>query len=203
MYAAKVPGFFWRLFPEIVWRVPTKEKTLYLTFDDGPTPDVTGFVLDTLDSYNAKATFFCVGKNVVANPELFETLSKRGHAIGNHTHYHLNGWDTDDELYFDNIAQCAEVVRSNLFRPPYGKISLSQMNFLKAKYKIVMWDVLSADFDTQLSPEKCLYNILHHAREGSIVVLHDSVKAAPNLKFALPRALEHFAHAGYQFKALN
>lgn len=203
MYVAKVPGFFSRLFPEIVWRVSTKEKNLYLTFDDGPTPGVTEFVLDTLDEYYAKATFFCVGRNVVAHPELYETIIQRGHAIGNHTHYHLNGWDTDDELYYDNIAQCAEVVSSKLFRPPYGKISLAQMHFLKSRYKIVFWDVLSGDFDTQLAPEKCLDNMLHHTREGSIIVLHDSEKAAPNLKFALPKALEHFANAGYKFKALN
>jgi len=203
MYVSKVPGIFWRLFPEILWRVPAKEKNLYLTFDDGPTPGVTEFVLDTLDQFNAKATFFCIGKNVTAHPELYATLLKKGHAVGNHTHNHLNGWETADELYYDNIAQCAEMVNSNLFRPPYGKISLSQLHFLKTKYLVVMWDVLSGDFDAQLSPEKCLNNVLHHTREGSIIVLHDSMKAAPNLKFALPRAMEHFSKQGYSFKKLN
>ena len=203
MYVSKVPGIFWRLFPDILWRMPTNEKALYLTFDDGPTPGITEFVLDTLDAYNAKATFFCIGKNVAAHPGLFHRILAEGHTVGNHTQNHLNGWETEDEIYYDNIAQCAQAVNSNLFRPPYGKISLAQMNFLKPKYKIVLWDVLSGDFDLQLSQETCLNNVLRHSREGSIVVLHDSIKAEPKVRYVLPRALEHFAKAGYSFKSLN
>ncbi len=203
MYVSKVPGIFWRLFPGILWRMPTNEKALYLTFDDGPTPGVTEFVLDMLDQHNAKATFFCIGKNVSAHPGLFHRILEEGHAVGNHTQNHLNGWETEDEVYYDNIAQCAEVVMSKFFRPPYGKISLAQIHFLKSKYKIVMWDVLSGDFDVQLAPEICLRNILRHSREGSIVVLHDSIKAESKVRFVLPLILEYFAKSGYSFKALN
>src|SRR5262245_27732083 len=130
MYVSKVPGFFWRLFPGVVGQVKTREKNLYLTFDDGPTPGVTEFILDQLDHYNAKATFFCIGKNVVAHPELYREIIHRGHKVGNHTQNHLNGWETEDEVYYDNIVQCAEHVQSNLFRPPYGKLTLSQMSYL-------------------------------------------------------------------------
>jgi peptidoglycan/xylan/chitin deacetylase (PgdA/CDA1 family) len=203
MYVSKVPGFFWRLFPGIVWRLPMKEKTLFLTFDDGPTPGVTDFVMNTLDEYNAKATFFCIGKIVSAHPKMFEDILKRGHSVGNHTYNHLNGWQAEDEVYYDDIAQCAKEVNSNLFRPPYGKITLPQMRYLKPQYKIVMWDVLSGDFDPLLSAESCLENVLRHSREGSIIVLHDSMKAEPKVKFVLPRVLEYFSEAGYTFQALG
>lgn len=203
MYVSKVPGIFWRLFPGVLGQVATKEKTLYLTFDDGPTPGVTDLVLDMLDTYNAKATFFCLGKNVAAHPDLYARILKNGHAVGNHTYNHLNGWETEDEIYYDNIEQCAEVVESDLFRPPYGKISLSQMSYLKRNYKIVMWDVLSGDFDLALAPEDCLKNVLRHAQKGSIIVLHDSVKAASKVEYMLPRVLKYFSENDYSFAALK
>lgn len=203
MYVSKVPGFFWRLFPGVVGQVPTKENTLFLTFDDGPTPGVTDAVLDMLDKHNAKATFFCIGKNVAAHPDLYAEVVKRGHTVGNHTHNHLNGWDTDDETYFDNIDQCAQLVESDLFRPPYGKITLSQMGYLRRNYKIMMWDVLSGDFDPELKPETCLGNVLRHAGKGSIIVMHDSVKAAPKVEYVLPRVLKHYAERGFEFHGLN
>jgi len=202
MYVAKIPGFFWRLFPGILWRLPVKDRSLFLTFDDGPTAGVTDFVLETLEEYNAKAAFFCIGKKVAALPQMYEKILMKGHSTGNHTYNHLNGWDTDDEIYYDDIDRCAAVVKSQLFRPPYGKISLSQINHLKPRFKIVMWDVLSGDFDVNLSADACLKNVLRHAREGSIIVMHDSAKAEPKLRYVLPRILEFFSEGGYRFSAL-
>ena len=203
MYVSKVPGFFWRLFPGLLWRVPVNDRSLFLTFDDGPIPDVTDYVLETLDEYNARATFFCLGKNVAAHPSLYDEIKSRGHAVVNHTHHHLNGWETDDEVYYDDIAECAKLVKSNLFRPPYGKISLAQINYLKPQYKIVMWDVLSGDFDQTRSPDACLKNVLRNTREGSIIVMHDSAKAKLTLTYALPRILEFFTAGGYRFTSLQ
>lgn len=203
MYVSKVPGFFWRLFPGLLWRVPVKDRSLFLTFDDGPVPGVTDYVLETLDRYNARATFFCIGKNVQAHPALYNEIRKHGHAVGNHTHHHLNGWETEDETYYDDIALCSQMVKSSLFRPPYGKISLAQINYLKPQYKIVMWDVLSGDFDPFLPQEACLKNVLRNAREGSIILMHDTAKAEPSLTYALPRLLEFFTEAGYRFSALQ
>lgn len=198
-----MPGFFWRLFPGLLWRLPVKDRSLFLTFDDGPTPGVTEYVLDTLEEYKAKATFFCIGKNVEAHQSLYEKILKRGHATGNHTYSHLNGWDTDDELYYDDIARCAQLVSSKLFRPPYGKISLAQINYLKPRYRIVMWDVLSGDFDRSLSGEACLKNVLHRAREGSILIMHDSAKAEEKVYYVLPRVLEFFTEGGYRFEVIS
>jgi len=203
MYVSKVPGIFWRLFPDILWRMPVKEKSLYLTFDDGPTPGITEFVLDTLKLYRAQATFFCIGKNVAAHRAIFNRVLRENHSVGNHTYRHLNGWETEDEFYYDDIEQCAQEVKSRLFRPPYGKITLPQIRLLRSRYKIVMWDVLSGDFDLHLSAEACLKNVLRNAREGSVIVLHDSVKAEAKVKFALPHILQHFTQAGFAFKTLN
>ncbi len=203
MYVVKVPGFFWRMFPGIIWRLPGKGRKIYLTFDDGPTPDVTDFVLDTLAEFNAKATFFCLGKNVKAHPALYKRILMEGHTTGNHSYSHLNGWETADEIYYDDIAECALKVKSDLFRPPYGKISLNQMQHLKKNYHIVMWDVLSGDFDPEISVKKCLSNILQNTHEGSIVVLHDNVKAEPVLKKVLPQVLKYFSDGGYSFSAIR
>ncbi len=203
MYVSKVPGFFWRLFPGLVWRVPANDRSLFLTFDDGPVPGVTDYVLQTLDEYDAKGTFFCIGKNVAAHQKLYDSILKKGHAVGNHTYHHLNGWETDDEIYYDDIARCARVVKSAFFRPPYGKISFAQIKYLKLQYKIVMWDVLSGDFDEQLSAEACLKNVLRHAQEGSVIVMHDSLKAESKLRYALPRVLEFFTEGGYRFASLS
>jgi len=203
MYFIKTPTWLQRLFPRYTWRVPTREKVLYLTFDDGPIPEVTPSVLAILRRYKAKATFFCVGDNVNKHPEVFEQVLTEGHTIGNHTFHHLNGWATRAEDYLQNISACAERVRSRLFRPPYGKIKPQQAEWLfKNEYKIVMWDVLSGDFDTQITGERCLQNIINHAAEGSVVVFHDSQKAADRVLYALPRVLEHYAAQGYRFAAI-
>jgi peptidoglycan/xylan/chitin deacetylase (PgdA/CDA1 family) len=184
------------IFPNYIWDIPNR-NAVYLTFDDGPTPQVTEWVLELLKKYNAKATFFCIGENIKKHPEIFRKISSEGHQVGNHTYNHLNGWQTSDEKYLENVALCQSEIYNqeskffDLFRPPYGKITPSQSRKLrKLGYKIIMWDVLSADFDIMISKEKCLKNVLNNIQSGSIIVFHDSEKAFQNLEYALPRVLE-------------
>jgi peptidoglycan/xylan/chitin deacetylase (PgdA/CDA1 family) len=179
---------------------------LYLTFDDGPHPVATPFVLDTLRTYGAKASFFCIGKNVQEHPHIYRRILEEGHRAGNHTQNHVNGWKTPDTVYLDNVSQAARSIDSDLFRPPYGRIGGLQASILSKPpfgYKIIMWDVLSADFDRKLSGERCSRNVIRHARSGSIVVFHDSEKALPRLQAALPVVLGHFHERGYRFEALQ
>jgi peptidoglycan/xylan/chitin deacetylase (PgdA/CDA1 family) len=203
MYTVRPNKLLKYFLQKALWRIPTAEKKIYLTFDDGPVPGVTPGVLDQLDKYGAKATFFCVGDNVKKNPVLFDELKKRGHAIGNHTFNHLDGWRTENERYFQNIEQCDLVTGSSLFRPPYGKLKRTQYTSLSEKYTIVMWDVLAGDFDPETSPEKCLKNVISKTREGSIVVFHDSLKAKERMEYALPRVLKHFLEKGFTFEKLQ
>ena len=203
MYLVRTPRLIQNLFPSYTWRVPTEEKVLYITFDDGPIPEITPWVLETLRTFNAKATFFCVGDNVKKNPSVFQQVLAEGHTVGNHTFNHLSGWDTENIPYFHNIRHCAKLVKSNLFRPPFGRLTPKQTQFLTRHYNIVMWDVLSGDFDESLTNEDCLKNVTSAARRGSIVVFHDSVKAAEKLKFTLPKVLEHYAAKGYRFESLK
>ena len=203
MYLVKTPVFIQSLFPTFTWRVPSQEKVVYLTFDDGPIPEITPWVLEQLEKFNAQATFFCVGANVEKNPDIFKKVIAAGHHVGNHTFNHLNGWENDNIEYFHNIRNCARLVNSTMFRPPYGRISPKQVQFLQRHYDIVMWDILSGDFDQDLSKEQCLKNVVDYAQPGSIVVFHDSLKAQENLYYALPRTLEHFAAQGYRFRALS
>ena len=199
----KTPTLLKAVYRDCLWKVYTTEKQLYLTFDDGPIPEITPLVLDELKKWNAKATFFCIGKNVEANPEIFRRIIDEGHSIGNHTYNHLNGWSTDDKSYFENIERCKTVLPDHsLFRPPYGKLKPSQYTLLKAKCKLVMWDVLSFDFDLKVSKEKVLSNVLTNGAEGSIIVFHDSLKAKAKVEYALPEVLAHFTAKGFKFEKL-
>jgi len=203
MYLIKTPGFIKSLFPNFTWAIPGDEKRVCLTFDDGPVPEVTPWVLEQLEKFNARATFFCVGENIQKHPEVFQQVIDAGHCVGNHTYNHLSGWATERLPYFHNIRKCAQLVKSDLFRPPYGKIKPSQVQFLQRHYQIVMWDVLSADFDINISGEQCAMNVLKNVRPGSIVVFHDSLKAEKNLRHALPLVLEQLAEEGYQFEGIK
>jgi peptidoglycan/xylan/chitin deacetylase (PgdA/CDA1 family) len=212
MYFIKTPVFIQNFFPNALWRINTSEKKLLLTFDDGPTPEVTTWVLEQLKLYSAQATFFVLGKNVQRYPEIFQQIISAEHSIGNHSFSHLNGWETNDELYFDDVEKGNKEIQSSivnrqssiknhksLFRPPYGRITFSQYNFLKTKYQIVMWDVLSGDFDFKMNGEQCFENVKRNASNGSIIVFHDSHKGFERLKVCLPKVLEYYAELGYTF----
>jgi peptidoglycan-N-acetylglucosamine deacetylase len=206
-YLVKTPWWLKRIYDSYTWSMPAAGKNLYLTFDDGPHPVATPFVLKQLKQYNALATFFCIGKNVEAYPDIFKQITDEGHTIGNHTYNHLNGWKTHDDVYLQNVLKASHVIDSNLFRPPYGRITSFQAKNLKPVMKgkevnVVMWDVLSGDFDKKCSHENCLGNVLLSAVPGSIIVFHDSEKAYPNLEYALPRVLVYFSEKGYSFKSL-
>jgi peptidoglycan/xylan/chitin deacetylase (PgdA/CDA1 family) len=203
MYPIKIPGWLQSMMPAYTWRLPTSDKTLFLTFDDGPIPEVTPWVLDTLRAYGARATFFCVGDNVRKHPQIFERLLAEGHAVGNHTFNHLNGWKTPDSVYLDNIEQCEKLVPGRLFRPPYGRLKPSQRKKITEHYRIIMWDILSGDFDVKTTPAQCLEQVVNSAGPGSIIVMHDSLKAAPNLRPVLPALLEHFTRLGFSFKSID
>ncbi len=205
-YLVKTPRILKALYNQCIWHINEPANNVYLTFDDGPHPTVTPFVLDQLAQFKAKATFFCIGKNVVLHPEVYERVLAEGHAIGNHTHNHLNGWKTDNLRYFRNIKIAARHIQSNMFRPPYGRITYSQAEGLQRmnpNMKIIMWDVLSGDFDVALSPQDCLQNVIDSVKPGSIVVFHDSEKAFARLEYALPRFLAHCKAQGWNLKKLN
>ncbi|TKC07209.1 polysaccharide deacetylase family protein [Pedobacter frigoris] len=205
MYLTKSPILLKWYYPSLTWNKPRDRKVIYLTFDDGPIPDVTDFALKTLKSFNAKATFFCIGDNIRKHPDVFNQIKNDGHSVGNHTFNHLKGWKTPDKIYLKNFQMCQEQTATNLFRPPYGRIKKSQIRSIRAIYpdlQIIMWDVLSGDFDINLSPEKCCKNVLQNTRNGSIIVFHDSLKAFDRMRYALPKVLAHFSNAGYKFEKL-
>jgi len=197
------PPYLARLFfPQLLWEIDTDSKEIFLTFDDGPHPEITPRVLEILDGYNAKATFFCVGENVKKYPKTYASILKNGHQTGNHSFSHLNGWKTSNKDYFDNIKQCSQLIDSRLFRPPYGRISPSQIKSLKHQYKIVMWSAVTYDFDKSVTPSQCLENALKYPKAGSIVVFHDSAKASTNLFYALPRFLQNYTEKGFAFNVI-
>jgi peptidoglycan/xylan/chitin deacetylase (PgdA/CDA1 family) len=198
----RIPSFFMKLMPSLTWKVKNHDKKIYLTFDDGPHPTITPWVLQTLAQYHAKATFFCVGDNVRKFPETYAQILQAGHRTGNHTFNHVNGWRTKNRLYYKNIEMAASLIKSNLFRPPYGRITATQSRALKKNYQIVMWDVLTCDFDKNLNVEVALDNCIRLTEEGSIVVFHDSEKAAANMMRMLPSMLSHFSEKGFTFDAL-
>ncbi len=202
MKAVTVPIFLRIFYPSLLWQMPAGNQTLYLTFDDGPHPKITPKVLDLLDQYQAKATFFCVGENVARFPQTYAEILNRGHRTGNHTMNHLNGWKTNLKLYYENVNECRNLVDSDLLRPPYGRITPSQIQALKKEYKIVMWSVLSYDFDAETTPEQCLNYVIEHAEDGVIIVFHDSEKSARNMLAALPEVLSYYHGKGYRFEKL-
>lgn len=212
-YWIKTSALLKKMFSNYVWDIPNNENSVYLTFDDGPTPEITQWTLLLLKKYNAKATFFCIGNNVEKYPEIFNSVIQQGHAIGNHTFNHLNGWKTETETYIKNAKQCeirisnqqSEInnLKSKLFRPPYGKIKSKQAKkLMELGYKIIMWDVLSADFDSSITREKCLNNVISNVQSGSIIVFHDSVKGFKNLEYVLPKTLEILKQNGYKCEAI-
>lgn len=228
-YFTKTPKIIQNVFSDYTWKMPAKkdpacrqDRNIYLTFDDGPIPEITNWVLQTLDKFHAKATFFCVGDNIKKYPKVFQNILNKKHSVGNHTFNHLNGWRTNTNKYLENVKQTGEIIditstkvlpsrkdlgwdnHSKLFRPPYGKIRSSQKRALLRKgYKIIMWDVLSGDFDQNLSKENCLKDVMDNVQNGSIIVFHDSIKAFDKLKYVLPRTLEHFTQKGYTFKKID
>lgn len=206
LYLVKTPWWIKKwLYPDYLWSMPRDEKKIYLSFDDGPHPVATPFVLDTLKQYKAKATFFCIGKNVAAYPDIYARILSEGHATGNHTYDHLNGWKTEDQLYFENIAKATRYIDSKLFRPPYGRITPFQARHAAAKwgFTIVMWSVLSADFDMRITPQKCWRNVQTTAGNGSVIVFHDSEKAMERMAYALPEVLSWFTEKGFVFEKMG
>lgn len=180
-----------------LWAVNTPRKEVFLTFDDGPQPGVTDWVLDTLKQYNAKATFFCIGHNVASHPELYQRIIDEGHRIGNHTYNHINGLKSSNAEYIANIEKACKVIDSDLFRPPYGKLRRMQARWVKKHFKPVMWSVLAADWDKEVSPEECYKNVVTHTKSGAVIVFHDSLKAEKNMRYALPKYLEFLKQEGY------
>jgi peptidoglycan/xylan/chitin deacetylase (PgdA/CDA1 family) len=206
-YFVKTPGWLKRIYDSYIWSIPVNDKILYLTFDDGPHPEATPFVLKELKKYNALATFFCIGKNVVSYPAIYKQIINEGHSVGNHTYNHLNGWKTGNDDYLNDIALASHEIDSDLFRPPYGRITSFQAKNLKPvmngrEPKVIMWDVLSGDFDAACTPQQCLSNVIFASTSGSIIIFHDSEKAFPNLEYTLPRILNYFSERGYLFKAI-
>ena len=198
----KPPKFLRKLIPELVWDIP-EGSDVFLTFDDGPTPEVTEWILDELKRWDARATFFCLGRNAEAHPELMQRIEAEGHRVGNHTYGHLKGWETDVERYVEDVDRASKFIGGHLFRPPYGQIAPVQARALGGRYRIVMWNIISRDYNRRLSPRTCLDNVIRHVKPGDIVVFHDSKKAFRNLRVALPGTLEHLHALGMRSKAIE
>lgn len=196
------PRFFQRFFPNIIWNFPDETEGVFLTFDDGPTRDVTPWVLEQLNKYNAKATFFCLAKNVEMNPDIYQQILTNGHSVGNHSYSHIKGWGMDTSQYIQDIIYANSFIKSNLYRPPYGRISPRQLLLLRHRYRIIMWDVLSMDYSKRVSPRKVVNYVMNNVHPGAIIVFHDSLKAQRNLKYALPRILEGISEKGLVFKPI-
>ena len=203
MYFVKTPKIISYYYKDLIWKIPEKENKIYLTFDDGPGKRTTSSILDILDQYNAKATFFCIGNKAKENSKIIDQIREKGHAIGNHSHSHLNGNKTSAEEFFADIEKCNEVLQSNLFRPPYGKITRQQIKKLKNQYKIILWSLLPGDFDKNTSKEKCLRRSIKNTTKGTIIVFHDNLKTIDKIIYTLPKYLEHFSKSGFIFEPLG
>lgn len=205
MYIHHFDRKFQLFYPSLTWRIKD-QKSIYLTFDDGPIPEVTHWVLNTLSEFNAKATFFCVGENIKKHPEVFKSVLVEGHSVGNHTQNHYNGRRYSFREYIENINACDVQLGTHnplkLFRPPYGRMTYQQLQYVKKNYKTIMWEVLTADFDPALPAETCLQKSIKYTKAGSIVLFHDSIKSIEKLKIVLPKYLKHFSDLGFQFKAI-
>lgn len=212
-YLFKTPSLVAKLFPSLFWEIEEESNGIYLTFDDGPTPEVTPYVLDLLEKFNAKATFFCIGKNILAHPDIFKDILSRGHRVGNHTFNHLNARKADTETYLKEVEETEQAIRSfedsdskhlpRLFRPPYGRITPTVTKALtREQYRIIMWSVLSADFDRKLDTQKSLRNLKSNSKKGNIIVFHDSLKAYDNLRILLPEYLEFLKKESIAMKSL-
>lgn len=203
MWLAQPPQVVKQLYPSLYWRVPTEVNEIFITFDDGPTAGVTDKVLELLNDYQAEATFFCLGKNVEKEPKLFQRILNEGHAAGNHTYNHLNGWNTNSDDYFQDIYACSEVFESKLFRPPYGKIKSRQLKKLSKEFQIIMWSSLSLDYNSKYSAQDCLNFATKDLKAGDIIVFHDSLKAEENMLYALEGTLKLARKKGFQCNAIK
>jgi peptidoglycan/xylan/chitin deacetylase (PgdA/CDA1 family) len=199
----RLPGYITSLFNEAVWRFDETERIVYLTFDDGPIPEVTPWVLDLLRKEKIKATFFCVGENVVSYPDIYQQILKDGHSVGNHTYNHWKGIRKGNQDYYRNIERAGEYIDSDLFRPPHGWLRPSQYHFLKKKFRIIMWDLISCDYDMRIKPERVFRNITDFVRPGSVITFHDSIKAQRNLTETLQPAIRWMKEQGYRFEAIS
>jgi len=202
MLIEQIPYLFRGVYYGATWRKSRHEKVIYLTFDDGPIPEITPWVLDILDQYQIKATFFCVGENVMRYPEVYQDILSRGHRTGNHTYNHLRGFFKETRCYLDNVEKASQYIDSDLFRPPHGEMRRAQLKVLRKKYQVIQWDLITRDYNSKLSEEKVLSIVKRYSRNGSIIVFHDSLKAERNLRYALPKAIEFLIEKGYRFNTL-
>ncbi|MBN2805800.1 MAG: polysaccharide deacetylase family protein [Prolixibacteraceae bacterium] len=198
-----LPDWITSMFPEAIWSLPTGNKVIYLTFDDGPVPEVTPQVLEILRSYNIKACFFMVGENAARYPWLMEQIKKEGHSVGNHTYNHIQGIRSKNSTYLDNIKKADQYIRSNMFRPPHGTLKRGQYRTIVQQYKLVMWDVVSCDYDASITPDDCVKNVIDFVKDGSIITFHDSLKAKKNVLEALPKTIEYLLNEGYRFEKIE
>ncbi len=203
MYIIKTPKLIRKLFPNYLWNKSRKKPYVYFTFDDGPIPEITPWVLDTLKSYDMHGTFFCVGDNVRKHSKIYNRLIAEGHSVGNHSYSHKSGWGSDVDKYLDDVELCGSFVQSDLYRPPYGRLKPQQAEAIRHQYQIVMWDILSGDFDPNITAEQCYQNVIQNLKPGSIVVFHDNVKSFDTLKEVLPRVIEYCQSKGLSSKALK
>jgi peptidoglycan/xylan/chitin deacetylase (PgdA/CDA1 family) len=199
----KTPPLLKHAFSNLIWNIPNSEKIIYLTFDDGPTPEITDWTLKTLKAFDASASFFCIGQNVLAHPDIYKRIITEGHQVGNHSHEHIKGWRSSTKNYIENVEKASIHISSKLFRPPYGQLLPKQITALsQLDYKIIMWTILSLDWDYNIPKEKCAENVITNTSDGDIVVFHDSEKAWNNMQYALPKVLEFFTEKGYKFRRI-